>query len=283
MKSKLVSIVIPVYNEEEYLDKCLKSIANQTLFPLEVIVIDNNSTDQTSKIAQKYSFVKLISESNQGVVYSRNKGFDIAKGSIVGRIDADTRIDEDWVESLEEIFTNPNISAVTGSVYYYDIFNKYVSHQMDLFFRQDLVRRLKDDCFLLGANMAIRKEAWSKVRDKICVKSNIHEDLDLAIHLNRTSARIIFDKYLRAGISSRRYDSGYRSFVKYMMITPLTYRIHRDKNELKFYSTVGILIASYWIILFSHIICEPNSSRINLRRLFRASTGLKRPDPYKID
>ncbi len=268
MKSKLVSIVIPVYNEAEFLDECLRAISLQTIFPLEVLVIDNNSTDRSIQIARRYPFVRLIKEASQGVVYARNKGFNEAKGAIIARIDADTRINERWVENLERIFLNKNISAVTGSVYYYDIFSKYLSYKFDLLFRKDLVRRLDKHCFLLGANMAITKQAWLKIKTNTCIKSNIHEDLDLAIHLSKANLTVRFDKALLAGLSSRRFGSGYRSFVKYMFITPLTYRVHKDKNEYKFYSTVGVLILAYWIILISHIIYDPNTSRISLLRLF---------------
>ena len=281
MKSKLVSIVIPVYNEEEFLDECLRAISLQTVFPLEVLVIDNNSTDRSIEIVKSYPFVRLIRESNQGVVYARNRGFDEAQGTIIARIDADTRIDERWIENLERIFLNKNISAVTGSVYYYDIFSKYLSYKFDLFFRKDLVRRLDKNCFLLGANMAITKKAWLKIKDQTCIKSNIHEDLDLAIHLNKANLAVRFDKALRVGLSSRRYDSGYRSFVKYMFITPLTYRAHRDKNEYKFYSTVGVLILSYWIILFSHLIYDSKNSKISLKNIFH-NQNTKRSDPYKL-
>jgi glycosyltransferase involved in cell wall biosynthesis len=92
-----VSLVIPVYNEESHLRGCLDAIAAQTVQPLEVIVVDNNSNDGTAAIAAAYPFVTLITIARQGVVYARDAGFDAAKGEIIGRIDADTHIAPDWL------------------------------------------------------------------------------------------------------------------------------------------------------------------------------------------
>ena len=128
--------------------------------PLEVIVVDNNSSDDSIKIASKYSFVKVVSEKRQGVIFARNKGFDLARGEIIGRIDADSRIQEDWVAKVEEIFRDKTIQAVSGGIYYYDVISSRLSYKFDLFFRKDLAIRLKNEAFLQGSNMAIKKELW---------------------------------------------------------------------------------------------------------------------------
>jgi glycosyltransferase involved in cell wall biosynthesis len=87
-----ISIVIPVYNEAERIAACLESIAAQTVTPLEVIVVDNNSTDATVSIARSFPFVRVITAKCQGVIHARNRGFNAARGEIIGRIDADTRL-----------------------------------------------------------------------------------------------------------------------------------------------------------------------------------------------
>ncbi|MCX7955942.1 MAG: glycosyltransferase family 2 protein, partial [Patescibacteria group bacterium] len=80
-----ISIIIPAYNEEKYIENALKSLVNQTEKPDEVIVVDNNCTDKTIKIAKKYQKklpLKIIHETKQGIAYSRNTGFNKAKGEI---------------------------------------------------------------------------------------------------------------------------------------------------------------------------------------------------------
>jgi glycosyltransferase involved in cell wall biosynthesis len=74
-----ISIIIPVYNEAESLNACLDAIANQTIKPYEVIVVDNNSLDDTRLVAKAYDFVTLISETKQGVVHARSTGFYITE------------------------------------------------------------------------------------------------------------------------------------------------------------------------------------------------------------
>src|SRR5688572_27451257 len=90
VKHPSVSIVIPAYNEEGQLALCLEAIARQTVKPVEVIVVDNNSTDGTVEVAGRYPFVTVLHEWRQGVVHARDCGFDAAKGDIIGRIDAET-------------------------------------------------------------------------------------------------------------------------------------------------------------------------------------------------
>src|SRR5438309_1400799 len=99
-----VSIVIPVYNEGPALGACLDAIARQTSRPFEVIVVDNNSSDDTVPIARHYGFVRLIHEKRQGVVHARTAGFNAARGDIIARIDGDTILPENWVASCKEVF-----------------------------------------------------------------------------------------------------------------------------------------------------------------------------------
>ncbi len=96
-KELSVSIVIPVYNEEAHLKNCLDAIARQTVAPDEVIVVDNNSTDRSVEIAEKYSFVKVIKEAKQGRAHARNSGFNVATCDVIGRIDAHSLFASDWV------------------------------------------------------------------------------------------------------------------------------------------------------------------------------------------
>src|SRR5215218_5513436 len=113
-KSLRVSIVVPVYNEGAQLAACLEAIAAQRSVPYEVIVVDNNSTDDTIAVAKSFNFVKLLRESRQGVVHARNRGFDAARGQIIARIDADTVLPPGWTGQVQATFQNSGVSAVSG-------------------------------------------------------------------------------------------------------------------------------------------------------------------------
>lgn len=92
-----VSIIIPVYNKEEYLDRCLNSILNQTLSDIEIILINDGSVDNSLKICNKYALhearIKVINQKNAGVSAARNSGLLIATGEYITFVDPD-----DWVE-----------------------------------------------------------------------------------------------------------------------------------------------------------------------------------------
>ena len=105
IKSKLVSIVVPAYNVENYIYNCLSSVIDQTYSEIEVLVINDASTDRTYdailEIIKKDARVKVIDlESNVGVHAARAKGIREARGDFIGFVDGDDRIAPEMVEIL---------------------------------------------------------------------------------------------------------------------------------------------------------------------------------------
>jgi glycosyltransferase involved in cell wall biosynthesis len=87
---RLISVVIPVYNGEKYLDQAIESVLNQTGFPLEVIVVDDGSTDNTARIAEKFGpSIRYHYQVNGGVGAARNQGVVLARGDFLAFLDAD--------------------------------------------------------------------------------------------------------------------------------------------------------------------------------------------------
>ena len=104
-KKPKVSVVIPTYNSEKFIEKCIESVLNQTLKEIEVIVIDDNSIDSTKSIIVNYTKkdrrIKCIfSEKNRGTSYSRNLGIKVSSGKFIGFIDSDDFVDQGWYEYL---------------------------------------------------------------------------------------------------------------------------------------------------------------------------------------
>lgn len=104
MSKELISIIIPVYNAAEYLDRCLKSIRNQTYKIFECICVDDGSVDDSKIILSNFveldSRFKYIYQENAGPSAARNNGIDISKGEYITFVDADDYIDDDYLQNL---------------------------------------------------------------------------------------------------------------------------------------------------------------------------------------
>lgn len=99
-----VSIIVPCYNVEKYIDRCLHSLLNQTLNDIEIILIDDGSPDRIPEICDKYASqdkrVKVIHKENEGLGLARNSGIDIASGETIAFVDSDDYVDEDTYQKL---------------------------------------------------------------------------------------------------------------------------------------------------------------------------------------
>lgn len=99
-----ISIIVPVYNVEKYLSECLESLVNQTLGDIEIICVNDGSTDGSLKIleeyAQKDARIKIISQENGGLSFARNRGIEQANGEFIAFVDSDDWVDEDFLEKL---------------------------------------------------------------------------------------------------------------------------------------------------------------------------------------
>lgn len=114
-----ISVVIPAYNEEHYLARCLEAVTGQDYpGPYEIIVVDNGSGDKTQEIARSYPNVKVISEPKKGVGFARQAGFSVARGKIIASTDADSSAPPDWLSRISQIFyQNDHLVGITGPPY----------------------------------------------------------------------------------------------------------------------------------------------------------------------
>ena len=246
-KTLTLTIVIPVFNEQDHIGACLKAIASQSVLPDEVIVVDNNSTDKTVQITKQFAFVKLVTEKRQGVLFARNKGFGTAMGDIIGRIDADTQLPLRWVENVKETLANTEIAAVTGPVNYYDMPLPAANHHLDHWMRASIYNWSPQSPFLFGSNMAIRRSVWLSLSSDLCRDIYIHEDLDLAVHLFTSGQKIAYSKQILAGASGRRYNDSPRRFYRYMSMYRNTYLRH-GLHSLAIYSATGVYLLGYCLL-----------------------------------
>ena len=122
-KQPKVSVVVPCYNVEKYLPQCMDSIINQTLKDIEIICVNDGSTDSTLRILQKYAEkdkrIKIIDKANSGYGASMNKGFSEANGEYLGIVESDDWVEPDMFENLYNLAKSNDVDVVKSNFYFY--------------------------------------------------------------------------------------------------------------------------------------------------------------------
>ena len=115
-----ISVIVPVYNTQKFLEKCLESIINQTFKDIEIICINDGSTDNSMSILNDYSEkdsrIKIINQKNAGLSCARNTGINNAKGEYIGFVDSDDWIDLDFFEKLYNAAKNYDADIASAGI-----------------------------------------------------------------------------------------------------------------------------------------------------------------------
>ena len=115
-----VSIIVPVYNVEKYLSKCLDNLINQTLKDIEIICVNDGSKDSSAEILEKYAQkdkrIVVLNQENAGLSAARNNGMDIAKGEYIGFVDSDDWVDPDFYAKLIDAAERHDADVACGSI-----------------------------------------------------------------------------------------------------------------------------------------------------------------------
>lgn len=123
-----VSIIVPVYNVEKYLKRCLDSLVNQTLKDIEIICVNDGSTDGSLAILDEYvrndDRIVVINQENSGQSVARNRGIDVAKGEYLGFVDSDDWVSEDYFEKLYNSAIQNNAEIAVGGIIRLHRFNR---------------------------------------------------------------------------------------------------------------------------------------------------------------
>lgn len=121
--NRLVSIVVPVYNAERNLEKCIESLINQTYKNIEIILVDDESTDSSLSICREYeksdNRIMVIEQKNAGCGEARNTGIGLAKGDYVATVDSDDWVEMDYIQSMMDVIEKePDIDFVKCGFFY---------------------------------------------------------------------------------------------------------------------------------------------------------------------
>lgn len=180
--SLLLSVIVPIYNIEDYLPKCIESILNQDIESMEVILVDDGSTDGSGDICDKYAAsdkrIIVIHKTNGGVNTARNAGLDISRGEYITMVDGDDRIKPNTFKSvLSFIDVNPNVDLVQYPEFFVNgdsekLINRYPDKQLILTDRREMIASLIDELSILPGAI------WGKFYKRMIWKGlRLREDM----------------------------------------------------------------------------------------------------------
>jgi glycosyltransferase involved in cell wall biosynthesis len=221
------SVVIPAFNEQAYLGACLASLAAQD-YPgaFEVIVVDNNSTDDTAVIAADAG-VTVVVEPERGVCQARQRGTLAAHGEIIISTDADTTFTPGWLTGIDAAFArHPGAVAVAGPCHFAGAPRWGNLYSTLLFGTVNLVKRLTGRVVYISAtNIAFRGSAWTGYDTRLTQGG---DELDLLRRL-QAAGDVVFDVTNPTRTSSRRLDEGllYNVAVTFLYYYLLGYALNR--------------------------------------------------------
>ena len=198
---KLVSVIIPAYNVEKYIDKCLKSIINQSYKKIEIIIIEDGSTDLTKNKINNYanmdSRIVVIQGNHEGVSNARNKGLDYANGDYITFLDSDDYLEIDAIESLVKWILEQDVDIVicgTTDVYENgEIIKKSYGSNPEL---QDLDKFL-ENIVLCDVYTCV---VWGKIYKKEIIgdlrfnsKLKMSEDFDFLYRISKNVKKVFYN------------------------------------------------------------------------------------------
>lgn len=182
-----VSVVICVYNEENYISACLKALLDQTYRDFEAIIVDDHSTDNTAEIIRGFRDERIryvANEKRLGHIRSRNKGLRLCHGEYVFTTDADCTVMQDWIEQGMKTFEQNDCAAVEGVIH-------YVSKEYRPTFSDYVMKNERPGNFMTG-NMAYVTTVVLDVGG-LDEKYTYHSDRNLALRIMRANGRICFN------------------------------------------------------------------------------------------
>lgn len=171
-----ISVIIPVYNVEKYLEQCINSLLSQTLKDCEFIFVNDGSKDSSKEIIEKYKTLDeriiLINQENQGVSIARNNGLNVAKGEYIGFVDADDYIEPDMYEILYNNMINNNVDLTIcdfeSSLDGHRIISNFNLSKNTLL-RKDYIESILLKKFFESDEL---NTVWTKLYKSIIIKSN---------------------------------------------------------------------------------------------------------------
>lgn len=208
-----LAFVIPAYNEQALIGKCVESVLAEIKrsgrTDVDVVVVNNNSTDRTAEIAGSYAGVRVVDEKQKGLVSARDGGFRATTAELVANIDADTLVPPGWLDTVfREFEKDPTLVCLSGPYVYYDLstWNRFL---IILFYGLTKLIYwlnryvLRVGSVVQGGNFVFKRDAWIKAGGFNREIKFYGEDTDVAVRLSKVGG-VKFTLRLKMLTSGRR-------------------------------------------------------------------------------
>lgn len=210
-----LAFVIPAYNEEALIGKCLESVVAEVARsgrPAGIIVVNNASSDRTGEIARSFPGVEVVDEPKKGLVNARDAGFAASEGyELVANIDADTLVPEGWLDTVySEFERDSGMVCLSGPYVYYDLsgWNRFMVEAFYVLTKLIyLVNRyvLRVGSVVQGGNFVFKRQAWADVGGYDRSIEFFGEDTDVAVRLSKVGG-VKWTFKLKMKTSGRRLE-----------------------------------------------------------------------------
>ncbi len=280
----LITIIVPVYNVEQYLEKCLDSIINQTYKKLEILLVDDGSTDASGKIcdlyAEKDHRIKVVHKKNGGVSSARNVALNIASGSYIHFIDADDYIELNMIETLYHYIKRDdydiaicNVNFIKHAVVSPHVIEKKCETVLN---QSQFIGMLFGEEWYRGylVNKLIKRECIGSIR----LNEEIHmmEDLVFLVKISSNVSKVYFDKtaYLYYYVQRESSVSHFFESEKYFSIIKAFEEIipyigicdYDTKNTILFDYISYIMTYYYYCYYFDKITFQKEKKQLLKKR-----------------
>ncbi|HZZ99219.1 MAG TPA: glycosyltransferase family 2 protein, partial [Candidatus Paceibacterota bacterium] len=207
-----ISFVIPAFNEEAYIGRCLESIIGEVSkhqADAEIIVVNNASTDKTAEVAKSYPGVKVVDEPRKSAVQARHTGYLNASGDLIAGIDADSALTPNWFSIVKKEFSSDQKLVGLSGPYIYDDVSKRLRRAIGIYYRIAFIVYFvmkfifRTSSMMQGGNMVIRKSALDQLGGYDLSFSFYGDDTDLARRLH-SLGNVKFISKLNVYSSGRR-------------------------------------------------------------------------------
>lgn len=293
----MFTFIVPVYNVELYIERCINSLINQTYFDFEIILIDDGSTDNSPQICDNYMSedqrIKVIHKKNGGLSDARNIGIKEAKGEYLIFVDSDDYIKNDTCERICKLIDyNGKVDVIVGEAD--EIHPNKVSYQKHTNLKENFIYTNKEYIKLSCQKKQFYMPAWINIYKRSFITKNelyfekglIHEDMEWSPRVFLAAQKIIYLKnpfyfYIIRDGSITRSTNMIKNKEHLLFILDKLYHLFSEINDIELKEVLnGFLIQQYLSIMGKYSI-DKKEDNINLKLTFTSKYKLENIDLFK--